>query len=78
MLPQLIVWDPAKARRNVAKHGVGFEEAATVFYDPLLLVMPDIEHSQSQKKGDSMNASTKRAKKNGGLRFANPPYAFSM
>ncbi|HVZ71410.1 MAG TPA: BrnT family toxin, partial [Polyangia bacterium] len=28
-------WDPEKARRNLAKHGVSFEEAATAFADPL-------------------------------------------
>jgi Ribonuclease toxin, BrnT, of type II toxin-antitoxin system len=28
-------WDPQKAARNLAKHGVSFEEAATVFGDPL-------------------------------------------
>jgi uncharacterized DUF497 family protein len=26
-------WDPKKARANLAKHGVSFEEAATVFLD---------------------------------------------
>jgi len=28
------VWDPAKARANLRKHGVSFEEAATCFEDP--------------------------------------------
>ena len=28
-------WDPSKAARNLAKHGVSFEEAATVFRDGL-------------------------------------------
>ncbi|MBI4574080.1 MAG: BrnT family toxin [candidate division NC10 bacterium] len=28
-------WDPERARRNLHKHGVPFEEAATVFLDPL-------------------------------------------
>jgi hypothetical protein len=28
-------WDPEKARRNYKKHGVTFDEAVTVFYDPL-------------------------------------------
>ncbi|MGH9369830.1 MAG: BrnT family toxin, partial [Thermoanaerobaculia bacterium] len=28
-------WDPAKAAENLAKHGVSFQEAATVFRDPL-------------------------------------------
>jgi hypothetical protein len=28
-------WDPAKAARNLAKHGVSFDEASTVFGDLL-------------------------------------------
>ena len=34
-------WDKEKARRNVRKHGVSFEEAATVFADPLSLTIDD-------------------------------------
>lgn len=34
-------WDGAKARANRNKHGVSFEEAATVFLDPLALVFDD-------------------------------------
>ncbi len=34
-------WDDAKAAANVAKHGVSFEEAAGVFLDLDLLVLPD-------------------------------------
>jgi len=31
------VWDPKKAEKNVKKHGVTFQEAATVFGDPLAM-----------------------------------------
>lgn len=34
-------WDPRKASSNRKKHGVSFEEAATVFADPLALVIED-------------------------------------
>jgi len=34
-------WDGAKARQNVRKHGVSFEEASTVFADPLALTIGD-------------------------------------
>jgi len=34
-------WDPEKARRNAAKHGVTFELARRVFDDPLYLLVPD-------------------------------------
>jgi hypothetical protein len=50
MQPQSVVWDPAKALLNSGKHGVDFEEAATVFRDPLLLIRPDEEHSQEEER----------------------------
>ena len=34
-------WDPRKASSNRKKHGVSFEEAATVFADPLALAIED-------------------------------------
>jgi len=34
-------WDPDKARRNRAKHGVTFELARRVFADPLCAIFPD-------------------------------------
>ena len=34
-------WDPAKAESNFHKHGVAFEEAQTVFFDPLNLDIKD-------------------------------------
>jgi uncharacterized protein len=34
-------WDARKAASNVRKHGVQFEEAATVFADPLALIVED-------------------------------------
>jgi hypothetical protein len=38
-------WDKAKAARNVKKHGVAFQEAATVFGDPLAITFDDPDHS---------------------------------
>ena len=38
-------WDLNKARSNQSKHGVSFEEAATVFRDPKALSIFDDEHS---------------------------------
>jgi uncharacterized protein len=34
-------WDPKKAASNVGKHGVSFQEAVTVFADPLAMVVED-------------------------------------
>jgi uncharacterized DUF497 family protein len=50
MQSQQIVWDPVKALLNKEKHGIEFEEAATVFRDPFLLVVPDLAHSQIEER----------------------------
>jgi uncharacterized protein len=36
-------WDRAKARRNLKKHRVTFEQAQQVFFDPYLIVVEDCE-----------------------------------
>jgi hypothetical protein len=41
-------WDPDKARLNLAKHGVSFDEAASVFGDPLAITIDDPDHSQEE------------------------------
>ncbi|MFQ5593279.1 MAG: BrnT family toxin [Anaerolineae bacterium] len=41
-------WDINKATANVAKHGVSFEEAATVFRDPLAAIFDDEDHSDDE------------------------------
>ncbi len=38
-------WDPRKAASNVRKHGVTFEEATTVFADPLAMLITDAVHA---------------------------------
>lgn len=38
-------WNPKKAASNLSKHGISFEEAATVFGDPLSDTFPDPDHS---------------------------------
>jgi hypothetical protein len=38
-------WDLNKAQLNLEKHGVSFQEAATVFGDPLSITFPDPDHS---------------------------------
>ncbi|HEV7240356.1 MAG TPA: BrnT family toxin [Thermoanaerobaculia bacterium] len=38
-------WDPRKAAANARKHGVTFEEALTVFRDPLARIHDDPDHS---------------------------------
>jgi uncharacterized DUF497 family protein len=43
-------WDAAKARANIAKHGVRFEEAETAFSDENAILVPDPEHSQVEDR----------------------------
>jgi hypothetical protein len=43
-------WDSKKAATNVAKHGVSFEEALTVFADPLAHIFDDEDHSIDEQR----------------------------
>jgi len=43
-------WDTRKATANAYKHGVTFEEAATVFVDPQALEGPDVKHSGDERR----------------------------
>ncbi|MBZ5632209.1 MAG: BrnT family toxin [Acidobacteriia bacterium] len=43
-------WDPRKAAANRAKHGVSFEEASSVFGDPLGLIVDDPRHSHGEER----------------------------
>ena len=43
-------WDPQKAKSNFDKHGVSFEDAATVFKDPNALSIFDTEHSINEER----------------------------
>lgn len=45
-----VEWDPAKAESNLRKHGVTFEEAATVLGDPLSITLDDPDHSESEPR----------------------------
>mgnify|MGYP001577765589 CR=1 FL=1 len=69
----LFEWDEEKAQANLRKHGVSFEEAQTVFTDPLAMTIPDPDHSidearfiiigESDKKRILVVAHTERKKK---------------
>jgi uncharacterized DUF497 family protein len=43
-------WDEVKAASNARKHGVSFELAATIFSDPRLISVPDLEHSETEER----------------------------
>lgn len=42
------LWDPAKARINLRKHGIDFADAATVFSDNYALTIPD-DHPEEER-----------------------------
>ena len=43
-------WNREKARKNLIKHKVSFDEAATVFGDPLAITIDDPDHSQEEQR----------------------------
>ena len=49
-MPLVFEWDGRKARSNLEKHGVSFEEAASVFGDPLSLTIEDSSHSETERR----------------------------
>lgn len=40
-----LIWDQDKANNNIKKHSISFEEAVTVFGDPLAVTILDPDHS---------------------------------
>ena len=43
-------WDPKKAKQNLKKHAVSFDEAVTVFYDSLSATFDDPDHSVGEHR----------------------------
>ncbi len=43
-------WDPQKAARNLAKHGVSFAEASSCFEDSGVLALHDVTHSRAEDR----------------------------
>lgn len=43
-------WDRAKAEDNLKKHKIAFDEAVTVFYDPLAATFDDPDHSVGERR----------------------------
>jgi uncharacterized DUF497 family protein len=53
-------WDPQKAESNIQKHGVSFDEAVTVFKDPLAFIFDDTAHSEQEHREIIIGMSTLR------------------
>ena len=54
------LWDPRKAGSNERKHGVGFQEATTVFDDSLSVTIPDPAHSVDEQRFLLLGVSIRR------------------
>jgi len=52
-------WDASKAKTNLRKHGVSFEEVSTVFLDPLAITFPDPDHSDEDDREITIGLTTK-------------------
>ena len=53
-------WDDKKAAGNLSKHGVSFQEAVTVFDDPLFVIFADPDHSLREKRFIMMGESNRQ------------------
>ena len=51
-------WDRAKAEANRRKHRVSFDEATTIFFDPLSVTISDPDHSAGERRFVTMGASS--------------------
>ena len=54
-----IEWDPVKAKYNLKKHGVSFEEAATALSDPMAVTGSDPDHSLYEERYVTFGVSEK-------------------
>ena len=60
MAGYLFEWDKSKAETNRLKHGVTFEEATTVFSDPLSMLRTDPDHSLDEQRYIVLGMSNQR------------------
>jgi len=58
-MPLEFDWDSNKASTNLRKHGVSFNEAATVFGDPLAATFHDPDHSHGEIRHITIGASVR-------------------
>jgi|SRR5882672_7463881 len=59
-MAQQFEWDKLKADTNLKKHGVSFDEALTVFADPLARIRDDPDHSEVERREIIIGHSVKR------------------
>lgn len=52
-------WNEEKAKKNLDKHGISFDEATSVFDDPLFLTYADLDHSIEERRFIIMGESAR-------------------
>ncbi|MBV9742456.1 MAG: BrnT family toxin [Acidobacteriia bacterium] len=52
-------WDARKAAANLKKHQISFQDAATVFFDPLAITFPDPDHSWEESREITIGSTMK-------------------
>lgn len=52
-------WDEQKAKANIQKHGVSFDEAVTVFADEMALTFADTDHFETEDRSRTYGISNK-------------------
>jgi uncharacterized DUF497 family protein len=58
-MPIKFDWDKRKARENLRKHRIDFNEASTVFADSLSITIPDPDHSEDEERWVTMGLSNR-------------------
>jgi uncharacterized protein len=58
-MKQNFEWDEEKAKANLKKHRVSFEEATTVFLDPFSITIFDPDHSENEQRYIDIGSSGK-------------------
>jgi uncharacterized protein len=53
-------WNAGKAAANLKKHGVSFDEASSVFFDPLSATGDDPDHSLDERRSVTFGMSSSR------------------
>ena len=53
-------WGPRKAAANFQKHGVAFEDASSVFFDPLAMTYPDPDNSLDEHREVTLGYTVKK------------------
>ena len=52
-------WDEVKAKENLMKHKVPFDEGKTIFNDPFLFTYPDVDNSETEERYIDIGVSAK-------------------